>query len=57
MMLWTATLSAPFLSSAPILRDIADPPPSPRPVEMAITIMKNGRTNPTAARASGPTVL
>ncbi len=47
-------LSAPFLSRAPILRDMAEEAPAPRPMESPITTIKTGVTNPTAARASDP---
>lgn len=51
---WTATMSAPFLSFAPILREIADPPPIPNPADIASAMKKKGKTKPTAASASGP---
>ena len=47
-------MSAPFLSLEPIRLDIAAPPPMPRPLEIASAIKKNGKTKPTAARASEP---
>jgi len=47
-------LSAPLLSRAPILREMAEEAPAPRPMDRPITTIKTGVTNPTAARASDP---
>ncbi|OPY54335.1 MAG: hypothetical protein A4E49_01154 [Methanosaeta sp. PtaU1.Bin112] len=51
---WAAAASAPALSPAPIRREMADETPAPRPLEIPITTMKMGLTNPTAASAVGP---
>jgi len=47
-------LSAPLLSCAPILREMEEETPAPRPLLRPTTTMNMGVTNPTAARASDP---
>ena len=51
---WTAALSAPVLSFAPIRREMTEATPAPSPLESPMRIMKSGVTNPTAARALEP---
>lgn len=54
MRVWTAALSPPFLSFAPIFLEIAEPPPTPSPVARAVPMKRRGKANPTAAAASVP---
>ena len=54
MSVWTAAISPPFLSFAPIFLEIAEPPPTPSPVAIAVPMNSNGNANPTAAAASVP---
>ncbi len=49
-----ATLLAPSLLRAPIIRESAASPPVPRPLANPMVMMKSGNENPTAARASAP---
>lgn len=51
----SAMLSAPALSSAPILRDKAEEQPTHIPFESAIAIIKKGRMYPMAAMPRSPT--
>jgi len=53
-MVWTALLSAPGLSRAPMRLEMAAPPPIPMPLARERTKKKSGKAKPTAERESGP---